>query len=138
MERIKVSKEVAQEEFQSWLDGKRVSSLIRDENEGLGKFIIGAICDGNIRIDEENVMEFKLPEPVMEKDGNQPLIESLKFKPRLREIDLEAHLKGIKPDDGDARLWAYIAAATGVAKGRLKHLYTNDATICKAIASYFL
>ena len=47
-------------------------------------------------------------------------------------------MKGIKNNDSDGRLRAWMSAITGVNKSLLNLLDTNDYSVAEAIVTYFL
>jgi hypothetical protein len=56
----------------------------------------------------------------------------------LRVAELNAKLKGVNATDADARVMAYIAAATDQNTGLLSKMYTDDYSVCQSIIMYFL
>ena len=70
-------------------------------------------------------------------EDEKPLNE-ITYKSRLNQRMLEPHLRGVKADDGDGRVLAYLAALTSQPKGILKALDTADKRICNAIVLFFI
>ena len=133
----KIAREVAEQEFEKWLDFKKVKSTKRLESKDQGEQIISAIENGSIIIDEKNNLVLTLDFPVEDSSGNVTL-STLKFSPRLRVVDLNKRLKGFKADDVDGRVLAYAAALTGENTGIIGCLDTEDYRIVGNIVMYFL
>ena len=133
----KVAIEVATAEFENWLELKKIGEKKRTENAAFGDVIIENITTGTLKFDANSNLIFTLPEPLKDDEGAVFLAE-LVFKPRIRVHELNAKLKGIKADDVDGRIAAYIAAITSQNIGVVGKLYTEDYSICQAIAMYFL
>ena len=133
----KIAKEVAVQDFEQWLSVKRINATKREEKKDFENIIVDAICDRILVLEKDNVFTMKLPDPV-KSDAGADLLSELKFKPRLRVHELNAKLKGVKPEDGDGRILAYISAITGQNSGLISKMFTEDYTLCQAIAMYFL
>lgn len=139
----KIAREVAQEDVNSWLDKKKVFAATRERYEDHIETLIEAIMEGALILDAEakdasgeKTFEFthNLLWPIK---GEQP-IETLKYKSRLNDKQLQPYLKGVKSDDADGRLLAHVAALTGTARGILVNLDSADKRISLAIAVFFL
>lgn len=133
----KVNRETAVIDFEKWLDFKRISGKKREDNAASQEIIVDAICAGDVIVEDDCTLLFKLPEPVKDNDGKD-LLKELRFMPRIRVEKLNAHLKGVKSDDADGRIAAYVAAITNTSKGMVGKLWSEDYTICTSIVVYFL
>lgn len=133
----KVDRIQSEEEFNKWLNFKRIRSTKKKSNKDFGDQIIDAIEEGDLIIDEDYNLSYKLCVPSEDEKGTEVLSE-LKFKPRLKVRDLNTKLKGVKSDDGDGRIVAYVAAITDQPAGMIRNLDTSDYGICQAIVMYFL
>jgi hypothetical protein len=65
-------------------------------------------------------------------------IDKLVFKPRIKVNTIQVHLQGVKSSDADGRVTAYIAALTSKPKEVIKSMDTEDYSIGKSIAYFFL
>ena len=134
----KMSLEVAEKEFNAWLDHKNVKESKREAYKDAGESIIQCLCEGSVTIDGNMNLTYK-PTPVMyddKEDGNA--LSELVFKPRLRQFEVNKYMKGVKADDAEGRLLAFTCASTGVNKGLIQKLYTEEFQITQNIALYFL
>jgi hypothetical protein len=133
----KVDRIQAEEEFDNWLDFKKIRSSKKESNKDFGEQIIDAICEGDLSIDKDHNLSYKLGVSLEDENGAEKL-SKLTFKPRLKVHELNSKLKGVKSDDGDGRIVAYVSAITGQPGGIIRNLDTSDYGICQAIVMYFL
>jgi hypothetical protein len=134
---MKVNREQAVRELDKWFEFKKIRTNKREANKEFEETIVSAIIEGDLVIDENSNIKFKLPEPMSNSKG-EVTVEELVFKPRLKVRELNAELRGVKNSDGDGRIVAYIAAITGQAPNIITNLYTEDYSLCTAIVMYFL
>jgi hypothetical protein len=130
----KVSPEIAKEEIEKWLDYKKVSQSKRDSFAENLKALEEAIIEGSLVLNEnfEFVQDLKFP------IGEEVRTTQLVFKPRLKESTLAVHTTGLKIDDFYGRLYATVAALTGKPRDLIKSLDTEDYSIGKNIAFFFI
>lgn len=133
----KVANEVAVQEFERWLDYKRIKQKKREDNKSFEETIVQCIEDGEIAIDDNCVLTFTLPEILKDDNGNT-MLEKLIFPPRVRVKQINNKMKGFKSDDADARVLAYISAISGQNTGVISNMYTEDYSVCQSIVMYFL
>lgn len=130
----KVALEVAEKEVESWMDKKKITQSMRESLKDQIKILVESVCDGLLILNvETNEWTHFLNFPL----GEEGTIPQLKYLPRLNDRLLEPHLRGVKSDDGDKRLQAYISALTGEVKGVIANLDTVDKRVSTAIASFF-
>ena len=134
---MRINTETAQSELNKWLDFKNVKEKKRIEYATFGDNIVEAIESGDIILNEKNELEYKLNSPITAESG-AVVLEKLIFKPRLRVAELNAKLKGVQSGDADARVLAYIGAATDQNTGLIAKMYTDDYLVCQSIIMYFL
>lgn len=130
----KVDRQKAESEVNSWLDKKKVFQSTRETNKDNIDLLVDAICEGVLTMDQEFEFTHKLLHPF----GEQEQITHLTYKSRLNDKMLRPYLKGVKSDDGDSRLLAYIAALTGTPRAILEGMDSLDKKISMAIAVFFL
>lgn len=130
----KVALDVAEKEVESWMDKKKITQSMRDSLKDQVKILVESVCDGLLILDTEtnewkHILNFAI--------GEGESIKELTYLSRLNDRILEPALRGVKGDDGDKRLQAYISALTGKAKGIIANLDTVDKRVSTAIASFF-
>lgn len=130
----KVTKEQAEIEVNEWLDFKKVGSAKRESQEEQIKALVNAIAEGDLVLNEKKEFVQTLKVPV----GVEIKIETLTYVPRINMETVHAKLQGVKSNDADGRVLAYIAALTGKAKSILKSMDTEDYGVAQAIAIFFL
>ncbi len=131
----KISKEQAIIEVDSWLDYKKVSEKKRESQKDSVEALVEAVMDGSLTLDsgtKEFTHTLKFPT-----DGEKPCRE-LVYKPRLRVSSTHAHLQGVKANDADGRILAYVAALTSKPKDLIKALDTEDYSVAQSVAVFFL
>lgn len=129
----KVSREVATEEVNSWLDYKKISDKKRIAQKDQIDSLVDAVCDGTLTLkaDKTFVQELKFTE------GENAILK-LEFKPRLKMSVIHSHLQGVKSSDADGRIGAYIAALTNMPKSVIGTMDTEDFGVAQSIALFFL
>lgn len=128
----KVSIETATADVEKWLDKKKVSEKKREEKKAAIAFLIGAIEEGNLVLNEDNSFEQTLKFP----KGEGESLNKLKFKDRLQMSELHVHLKNT--NGTDERLLGHVVALTGQPKNIIKTLDTEDYDIASTIGLFFV
>ena len=131
----KINRETAIQEFEKWLDFKKVSDTKRQSSKDQENTIIDGIVSGQVYIDESCNIHQKLVFPV---EGEVAGFEELVYMPRINRKMLQAKLRGVKADSPDDRISAYAAALTNKAIAQIANLDTEDLRIADAIVMYFL
>jgi hypothetical protein len=96
---------------------------------------VNAIREGVLVLNEDKTFTHNLSLPIS--SGDTP-IASLTYKPRLTVGAVHAAMQGVKADNADGRILAYVAALSGQPKGVIAHIDTEDYGVCQAIAIFFL
>lgn len=131
----KIALDIATEEVLGWLKYKKISETQIDSNDDSVEELAAAISEGVLKLDEKSKeLKHTLKFPV----GEEIKITELTYRPRLNDSIISPHMKGVKPNDADGRLNAYICALTGEARGIIRKLDTVDKKISLAIAVFFL
>lgn len=125
----------AMEEVEQWLDSKRVREKKRDLYAENIEELAEAISAGDLRTDDQGRFVQKLAFPIGE--GEKQFTE-LTYKTRVPVGKFHVHLKGVKADDVDGRIMAYVAGLTDAGKGIISQMDGVDYEISKAIAVFFL
>lgn len=134
MDENKVAREVAEGEIGRWLDCKKVSNKKRESNRSSIDSLVDAVVEGLLVVQEDGSLIHTLKFPT---DGESPL-ESLKYKLRLKVGDIHSYMKGIKADDADGRVAAYVAALIGKPLKLVQALDSEDYSISQAVAVFFI
>ena len=127
----KVSIEISQQDVNRWLDYKKMTNKKREEKGEMIETLVDLVSSGDITIDEECNIVHQLLFPIGE-------IKILTYKPRLKAEAISVHLKGVGSDDLTGMISAYAAALTVQPKSVIKELDTEDFSIAKAIAIFFI
>ena len=128
-----VSRDLAEQDINKWLDDKRVRVRKREENQETIESLIDAACDGALSYDEEKkILKYKLSFPI----GEEGKITTLKFKLRISVGEMHKNLNGAKT--GDERVLAYMCALTGQNSGIIKKMDTADYSLASGIVIFFL
>lgn len=140
---MKISEEQALQELQNWYDRKKFSRTKlkavafseNPESPTAQDILTDAISEGALVINEDGSLSLQLEFPTLDGEG----ISELKFKARMTLGEKTEATKGLKPDDGEGRLIAYIAKLTNQPQGVIKALDAGvDFERAGAIAVYFL
>jgi len=129
-----VTREQATLEVNSWLDKKKVYESTRESQKDSIDLLIEAMVNGDLKLDPDFNFIHKLLVPEV-LNGE---VAELKYKLRLNDKMLKPCMNGVKSNDADGRLTAYISALTGQVKGILEGLDTADKKIALSIAVFFL
>src|SRR5688572_22991268 len=132
----KVSKEVATDEINKWLDSKKVFAGKREAYKDHIDIMIEAISEGCLTILEDGSIKQTL---LFELNGGEGMaVKELQYKPRLNRKMVIPHLTNVKAGDGDGRVLATMAALTGQPKNILSSLDNEDSRIADSIVVFFV
>jgi len=132
-----VAREVAEKEFNDWLDRKRVKAKRREDKKPFGEIIIDNITDGSVVFNDDGNLVYSLIFPIEDDKGNV-VVDKFTFQSRIQTFDLKSNLKKYPSDDGDGRITAYAASLTKQATGMIEKVDTEDRECIAAISMYFL
>jgi hypothetical protein len=130
----KISRDVAEEEIEVWLDKKKVFQETRDKYKDHIEVIVEAMMNGVLQLNEK--MEFH--HTLLFEIGEGGAIDHLDYLFRANDKIIAPHMKGVKNDDVDGRLNALIAAITKQTRGIISNLDTVDKRIATAIGIFFM
>lgn len=131
-----INREIAQAEVEKWLDYKKKSAKKREDNKELIESIIDSVCEGLVVINEDFTIIQNLIFPIQDKDG-KIVLNKLEYKNRMKIETVQLHCQGIKANDLDLRVNAYIAAITSNSKDIIKKMDCDDYNIASQIATVF-
>lgn len=129
-----VDQETAQKEIEAWMQYKKISDSKREQMADAEAALVQAIVDGDLEFDPDScklIQNLKFP------IGSQEDITQLEYKPRVKKREIDQYLKGVKPQDIDGRMQAYMAALTGKIRNVLKDMDTEDMNIAESIVGFF-
>lgn len=130
----KVERSLAEQEITDWLDKKKVSSSVRESNKDSIDLLVDCICDGEMVKGDKDLLEYTLKHQF----GEEEKVTKLTFKPRLNDKMLKPYLNGVKANDAEGRLLAYISALTGVQRAILENMDSVDKKVAMAVVIFFL
>lgn len=128
-----VSPEMADQEFERWLEYRMVSDVEKEEHATLISLAIESISKGYLIINEDNTITHKLREPF---ENESPIYEFI-YKNRLNDFDKQRSMKGVNSKDQNESFNALISELCDQPKGVIKKLHTADKRIASAIAVFF-
>jgi hypothetical protein len=133
----KVSEEIAEKDLQEWLERNHISEdkIESAVGESQLKIIKKAIQSGRLVLNEDGKLSLSLSSPIG--SLSSPITE-LVFNARVNRKMVMTHLSGVKSDNGDMRLVAYMGASTGINKTILLELMPEDQSIADAITVFFV
>ncbi len=131
----KVSYEVAESDFRSWLQQNHIPEDKIENLESCGKIVIKSIVSGVLILQEDGQLKQKLNKEIGAGTG---AVRELIFNARINRKMVSKFLNGVKPDDSDGRLVAYMAASTGVNKAILTELMPEDQRVADNVTVFFV
>jgi len=132
--KMAVDREIAIREINGWIEFKKIGRKKRDEYAENIEQLVDAVEEGVLIVTEKHELKHTLKFPI----GNGGTIKELIYKPRIKGSDIDRQTKGIKTNDTGGRVRAYVAALTGVAKGILADMDTEDYSVSQGIAVFFI
>ena len=130
----KVTREIAEREINEWLAYKKINDAKREAYKEHIETLIGAVMDGSIVVNEEKTFLHELKFAL---EGEIP-VTRLEYKPRVKISTIHRNLQGVKSDDVDGRICGYIAALSSKPRKVIEAIDTEDYSISKAVAIFFL
>lgn len=128
----KTNQELAYKEVKAWLDYKKVPSRTRESNLDSIELLEDMICEGHLTIDQT---DFKITHKLLFPIGEE---KELVYVPRLNDLMLDKPMKGVKSNDANGMLRAYVCALTDQNSGIIKAMDSQDKKVAMAIAVFFL
>ena len=132
-----VSKDQATEEINGWLEWrKQTPTQIEAHADSIATLIEG-VQYGMLTL-KDNCFTQNLLFPA----GKDGCLTELQYESRVNSKMLEPYMKGVKPNDGDARLLSYLECMTAktplAAREILKTLDPADTRFSNSIVVFFL
>ena len=109
----------------------------REKDDVMRERVIRQIMNGRLILNDNKQLEYTLVDPVKTKETEEIILSKVVFKNRYRAHELEANMKGVKPDEFMPMTRAYIATLTGVSRSILGKLWDRDMGVCQAIYTLF-
>lgn len=133
----KITPEVARLEVEKWLDYKKVKSSKRENLSDQIDILVDNVVDGTLVLEEGCKFTHELSFPLKNEEGKDKL-KTLIYKPRVNVQQINTKMTGLKPTDADGRILGYIAALTDQPLALIAKMDTEDVSIGKAFAMFFL
>lgn len=134
MEKPKVSLDIAREEVTKWLDYKKVGAKKREEYKDNIDALVDGIYEGILTLTPDMLFVHNLKFPI----GEGESIKELRYKPRIKQLDIANMMKGIKAGDTSAQVRAYVCAVTGQPANIIAQLDTEDFSVSQSIGVFFI
>lgn len=130
-----VSRDVAEQEVDKWLDFKGVTERKREKQKDNIESLVDSVEAGLLTLNEDHSFTQKLLMPL---DGEMP-VKELIFKARVPVSVFQTQLQGVKAGgDPLGVVMAYIAGLTNKPKGVIRALDSDDYAVSSAIAIFFM
>lgn len=127
-----LSKELAIEEVNKWLDFKKVKEKKRVAYKDAIEGLADAISEGSLILNEDFTFTQTLDFPV----GADKQFKTLNYKARIDVATIQKYMNGVST--GDGRILATIAALSGQAKEVVSKMDTEDYSVASSVAIFFL
>jgi len=134
----KVSKEVALEELQSFVEENIFKRLENEELEDNYPQVLSAMMSGHLTLGEEP--EYKLQQPVKSTNGETVVLERVKFKTRITVGEKTKLAKGVDMK-GEALKYSYACMAFVMSLQSTSYLdrFTKyDLRVCEQLSTLFV
>ncbi len=128
-----ISNERAAQEVENWLSIKKISGKRREKLKDNIEELINLVSGGQLSIADDGI----ITQPLLFPLGNGNEIKELKFKPRLKGIDISRAAGINKGFDLDNFVISRLAALTDQNKEILKNLDTEDRAVSDAVTVFF-
>jgi hypothetical protein len=130
-----ISVEVAEKELQEWFEKNYISEEKQEAFQESVKIIKSAIQKGRLILQEDGKLKMNLISPI---GSVASPVNELVFNARVNRKMVMPHLNGVKADNNDMRLLAYMAASTGKNKTILMELMPEDQVLADNITVFFV
>lgn len=127
-----VSRKIATEAVEKWLNYKRIRPSARETNAEFIDQLSEYFMDGTLVLDEET---HNIIQKLRFKIGNK---EKLTYKPRILVGEINDRLSRLKSSDGSSKLTAYTVALTGENSAVIDKMDTEDNRVAQTITIFFL
>lgn len=128
-----VSESVARKDVERFLDSRKTSPARREDLKDQIDILVEMVMDGSLIVNEDCTLKYTLSFP-----EGFPFPE-LKFKNRLQVRDVHEILRNhVKSGDGDGRIYAYLAALSGITFGEIRLLDSYDSGRLSNISVFFM
>jgi len=129
-----ISHEIAEKEVKQWLANKGIRKRKVEESADTIEILVEAVQDGDISFGDDGRIEQLLSHPI----GDNADIKKLVYNDRISLQQVRDKLKGLKSNDLDGRVLAYVASATNKPIPLLNKIDTSDWSLAQSIAVFFM
>ena len=119
-----VSKEIALQEVNKWLDHREVDEEERADDQKTVRFLAKEVANGRLIINADWTLTQKLRVP-LEIDG-LPNVAELKYADRICMDKVHKRLENIRSNSGSAKIAAHVAALTNQATAVIQKMDSKD------------
>ena len=131
----KVSREIAEQEVNSWIEHKKMSNKRKEEKKDSIESLISYVQEGIISVDPST---FEIIQNLNFEIGEQIKIPNLKWKPFGNVGRVQLHMKNVDSTDFTGNCIAHACAQTGQSKNIINNLDSEDAVVMKVLAVFFM
>ena len=127
----KMSREVALNEVEKWMDIRRVRPTKRRNQSEAIEVLADAFIDGSLVLDDETgELTFNLAFPVKSK-------EKIVFKPRVKVTEVNRYAEQNRKITGQSIVMNYLCASTGLMVAEAGDIDSEDYGIVQAIVGFY-
>lgn len=130
----KVTREIAQQDIDRWLDFKKVGQSKREKKSEEIDNLVDSVADGYLVVNDDYTLKHILKFPL---EGGIP-VKELIYQTRLEAVKIKSRMQNLKAGDGHGVLMGYICALTDQAAGIIGKLDTEDYNIAGCIVVFFV
>lgn len=134
----KINREQAEREITGWLDKKKITDRLREENKDNVSLLIDAVCDGQLIVNadtKDGDVAYGLTQKLLFPLGEE---KELTYLLRINYKHLNQYMQGVKGDNFLGMITAYVCALTRQNRNVVDSLDTTDRRVANAIAVFFM
>jgi len=130
-----ISLDAATQDVTEWMDLKRMKPRQRESNSETIDELIQDTMSGQLSFDHDKM---KVVQHLLFPIGKNEDVKTIEYDYRINTGKLNNHLKQVKAADVDGRFLAHITALSGVNSGIVSKMDTEDLSIAKNYALFFI
>ncbi len=132
----KLDDERAMADVETWLEFKRISPIVREQQIENIELIKSYIKYGVLTLNQDHTITHKLLFP-LESPSGETVLSELTYQARVSIEKINLKMKGYGLKDLNGRMLGYVYAITGQPQNMLNKLDTEDLKIAQAISAFF-
>lgn len=138
MAKVKITKEQAELEVESWLDCKGFDEDEKESFKGATEVLCQQFVKGILRLDEDKNIIQKLRFPIKETASGDLIFDELKHKPRVWVKDIHNQYRNLKADSEDLKIKACLLASVDQKAIFMERLDSMDYRVASMVAGFLL